>query len=185
VILDTESCPPDNEPVCAERVLELSEEEKAARFDELQLKLVPLWKSIARVNQDPQTIVVVPSLTVDTLGLPGAMLQAYEERFLFLLLLRQPRARMIYVTSQAILPSIVDYYRLAPGRDPSHARQRLVSSRRSTARTVADREAPRLTAPAGADPKLDRRSRSRPPGAPERHRFERDLALELGSRCTG
>jgi hypothetical protein len=55
------------------------------------------------------------------------VIQAYEERFLFLLLLlRQPRARLIYVTSRTILPSIVDYYLdLLPGVIPSHARQRL------------------------------------------------------------
>ena len=96
------------------------------RFDELQKKLVPLWKSIEHFNQDPQTIVVVPSMSIDAIG-AGAVMQAYEERFLFLLLLlRQPRARMIYVTSQAILPSIIDYYlALLPGVIPSHARQRL------------------------------------------------------------
>src|SRR6266540_4343780 len=98
----------------------------SAEFDQLQKKLVPLWKSIERFNQDPQTIVVVPSLSVDMAG-AGAVVQAYEERFLFLLLLlRQPRARLIYVTSRTILPSIIDYYLdLLPGVIPSHARQRL------------------------------------------------------------
>src|SRR5438445_1921076 len=97
-----------------------------AEFDQLQKKLVPLWKSIERLNQDPQTIVVVPSMSIDAIG-SGAVMQAYEERFLFLLLLlRQPRARLIYVTSQTILPSIIDYYLdLLPGVIPSHARQRL------------------------------------------------------------
>src|SRR5437879_8262131 len=72
-----------------------------AEFDQLQKKLVPLWKSIERLNQDPQTIVVVPSMSIDAIG-SGTLMQAYEERFLFLLLLlRQPRARLIYVTSQA------------------------------------------------------------------------------------
>ena len=95
-------------------------------FDQLQRKLVPLWKSIERFNQDPQTIVVVPSMSIDAID-SGAVMQAYEERFLFLLLLlRQPRARLIYVTSRTILPSIVDYYLdLLPGVIPSHARQRL------------------------------------------------------------
>ena len=109
----------------------LMPEEKAApdlqtEFDQLQKKLVPLWKSIERFNQDPQTIVVVPSMSIDAIG-SGAVMQAYEERFLFLLLLlRQPRARLIYVTSQTILPSIIDYYLdLLPGVIPSHARQRL------------------------------------------------------------
>jgi hypothetical protein len=97
-----------------------------AEFDRLQKKLVPLWKSIERLNQDPQTIVVVPSMSIDGMS-SGAVMQAYEERFLFLLLLlRQPRARLIYVTSQPILPSIIDYYLgLLPGVIPSHARQRL------------------------------------------------------------
>src|SRR6266542_1725972 len=96
------------------------------QFDQMQKKLVPLWKSIESFNQDPQTIVVVPSMSVDLAG-AGAVVQAYEERFLFLLLLlRQPRARMVYVTSQTILPTIIDYYLdLLPGVIPSHARQRL------------------------------------------------------------
>src|SRR5213083_3323094 len=95
-------------------------------FEQLQKKLVPLWKSIERFNQDAQTIVVVPSMSIDAID-SGAVMQAYEERFLFLLLLlRQPRARLIYVTSQMILPSIIDYYLdLLPGVIPSHARQRL------------------------------------------------------------
>src|SRR5438067_4100531 len=97
-----------------------------AEFNRLQKKLVPLWKSIERFSQDPQTIVVVPSMSIDAID-SGAVIQAYEERFLFLLLLlRQPRARLIYVTSRTILPSIIDYYLdLLPGVIPSHARQRL------------------------------------------------------------
>ena len=100
--------------------------DSSPEFDQLQKKLVPLWKSIERFNQDPQTIVVVPSLSIDAID-SGAVIQAYEERFLFLLLLlRQPRARLIYVTSRTILPSIIDYYLdLLPGVIPSHARQRL------------------------------------------------------------
>ncbi len=97
-----------------------------AEFDQLQKKLVPLWKSIEHLNQDPQTIVVVPSMSIDAIS-SGAVMQAYEERFLFLLLLlRQPRARLIYVTSQTILPSIIEYYLdLLPGVISSHARRRL------------------------------------------------------------
>src|SRR5437763_15190564 len=93
-----------------------------AEFDQLQKKLVPLWKSIERFNQDPQTIVVVPSMSIDAIS-SGAVMQAYEERFLFLLLLlRQRRARLIYVTSQTILPSVIDYYFcLLSGVIPSHA----------------------------------------------------------------
>jgi hypothetical protein len=59
--------------------------------------------------------------------MPAAVVQAYEERFLFLLLLlRQPNAKLVYVTSQTIHPSIIDYYLgLLPGIIPSHARKRL------------------------------------------------------------
>jgi hypothetical protein len=118
-------------------------------FDQLQKKLVPLWKSIERFNQDPQTIVVVPSMSIDAID-SGAAIQAYEERFLFLLLLlRQPRARLIYVTSRTILPSIVDYYLdLLPGVIPSHARQRLflASPMDGSVRSLSEKllERPRL-----------------------------------------
>ncbi|HEX3145013.1 MAG TPA: peptide ligase PGM1-related protein [Pyrinomonadaceae bacterium] len=106
--------------------LGLTEAEAETEFDRLQKKLVPLWRSIQSFNQDEQTIVVVPSLTID-FDCSSAELQAYEERFLFLLLLlRQPRARLIYVTSQMIHPNIVDYYLdLLPGVIASHARKRL------------------------------------------------------------
>jgi PGM1 C-terminal domain len=120
-----------------------------AQFDQLQKKLVPLWKSIERFNQDPQTIVVVPSMSIDAIG-SGALMQAYEERFLFLLLLlRQPRARLIYVTSQTILPSIIDYYLdLLPGVIPSHARPRLflIAPLDGSARPLSDKllDRPRL-----------------------------------------
>ncbi|HSF84193.1 MAG TPA: hypothetical protein VLG28_00865 [Acidimicrobiia bacterium] len=97
-----------------------------AAYDALQAKLVPLWSSIDHLNTDEQTIVVVPSADVNV-ELSASELQAYEERFLFLLfLLRQPRARMIYVTGQPIHPDIVDYYLdLLPGVIQSNARKRL------------------------------------------------------------
>jgi PGM1 C-terminal domain len=119
------------------------------QFDQLQKKLVPLWKSIQSINQDPQTIVVVPSMSIDMVA-AGAEIQAYEERFLFLLLLlRQPRARLVYVTSQAIHPSIIDYYLdLLPGVIPSHARRRLflLSPLDASVRPLTDKllERPRL-----------------------------------------
>src|SRR5204863_6816308 len=120
-----------------------------SEFDRLPNKLVPLWKSIAGFNQDPQTIVVGPSMSTDAIG-SGAVMQAYEERFLFLLLLlRQPRARLIYVTSQTILPNIIDYYLdLLPGVIPSHARPRLflIAPLDGSARPLSDKllDRPRL-----------------------------------------
>jgi PGM1 C-terminal domain len=97
------------------------------RFDALQQKLVPLWQSIERLNESEQTIVVVCSMTLDEPNMPASVLQAYEERFLFLLLLlRQPRAHLVYATSLAINPTVVDYYLgLLPGVIASHARRRL------------------------------------------------------------
>jgi hypothetical protein len=95
-------------------------------YDRLQSRLVPLWSSLDHLNNDEQTIVVVPSADIDV-ELSASELQAYEERYLFLLfLLRQPNARMVYVTGQAIHPDIIDYYLdLLPGVISSHARKRL------------------------------------------------------------
>jgi len=105
---------------------DVSPEQAAAQFDQLQKKLIPLWELIESFNQHEQTIVVVPSMSVDV-TVAGLEAQGYEERFLFLLLLlAQPRARMIYVTSQAIHPSVIEYYLdLLSGVIPSHALRRL------------------------------------------------------------
>jgi PGM1 C-terminal domain len=161
----------------------LTADEAAARFDELQRKLVPLWRSIQTLTPDEQTIVVVPSLSVDDLGWSGSVLQAYEERFLFLLLLlRQPRARMVYVTSQAINPSIVDYYLdLLPGVIPSHARRRLflVTPLDGSAQPLSEKllERPRLLASIRALVLDPDRAHLVPFNTTQ---LERDLALALG-----
>lgn len=162
--------------------LGLTEEEADARFDALQEKLLPLWRSIRAMTADEQTIVVAPSLSVDFQASP-AIVQAYEERFLFLLLLlRQPRARMIYLTSQAIHPSIVDYY-LAhlPGVIPSHARRRLFLL------SPLDGSSRPLSAKLLSRPKLLAEIRSLIVNPDHAHlvtynttTLERDLALRLG-----
>lgn len=104
----------------------LSRAEIEERFDALQHKLVPLWEFIGAPTQQEHTIVVIPSMTLDHV-FHGAVQQAFEERFLFMLfLLRQPRVRMLYITSMAIQPDIVDYYlHILPGVVASHARKRL------------------------------------------------------------
>jgi len=104
----------------------LSEGEANREFDRLQARLLPLWNSMRAMTQDEQTIVVIPSINVDA-KVTGVRQQALEERFLFLLLLlRQPRARLIYVTSLEIHPEVVDYYLdLLPGVFSGHARKRL------------------------------------------------------------
>ncbi|MEX2587160.1 MAG: peptide ligase PGM1-related protein [Actinomycetota bacterium] len=119
------------------------------RFEALQAKLAPFWKTMA--DAGPQTVVVVPSISYDD-SILGKLqgLRYYEERFLILLmLLRDPRARLIYVTSQPILPNVVDYYlHLLPGVIPSQAAKRLflISASDSTQRplTLKLLERPRL-----------------------------------------
>ena len=163
--------------------LGLDPEEAQTRFDELQAKLVPLWQSVETMTQDEQTIVVVCSMTLEDPNMPAAVVQAYEERFLFLLLLlRQPRARLVYVTSQAVHPSIVDYYLgLLPGIIPSHARQRLhlVSPLDGSSRPLSEKLLER--------PRLLEQIRSLVPDPDRAHlvpfnttELERDLALALG-----
>jgi len=153
------------------------------RFDLLQEKLVPLWESIQSINQDPQTIVVVPSITLDSLHSSGRSSQAYEERFLFLLLLlRQPHARLIYVTSEPILDSVIDYYlNLLPGVIPSHARPRLFAV------PVHDAGPGPLSQKLLERPRLMEHIRSLIPDPDRAHlvpynttELERDLAVRLG-----
>jgi Pre ATP-grasp domain len=72
-----------------------------------------------------QSVVIVPSRTIEKFHEPPAETQAYEERLLCLLLmLRDPEIRIVYVTSNAVAEPIVDYYLslLPPGTD---ARERL------------------------------------------------------------
>jgi hypothetical protein len=105
-----------------------------ARFDDLQTKLAPMWKRIGQQDQPgseyqqaENTIVVIPSMSIDS-DFKGLEQQAYEERFLFMLfLLRQPNVRMMYITSQPVQPSIVDYYlSILPGVVTTNARRRLL-----------------------------------------------------------
>jgi len=163
--------------------LGLTPDQITVRYSGLQAKLVPLWKSIASLNRDPQTIVVVPSITLDALNMPPAVLQAMEERFLFMLfLLRQPNARMIYVTSRPILPDVVDYYLgLLPGVIPAHARARFFNPvpHDSTLRPLSLKllERPRLLAQIrDLIPDKDR-AHLVPYNTTE---LERDLAIRLG-----
>ncbi len=162
--------------------LGISEEDAQRRFETLQEKLVPLWKRIRRINNCEQTIVVVPSQTID-FDCQGAEMQAYEERMLFmLLLLRQPRARLVYATSQTILPSTLDYYlSLMPGVINSHAKERFFNV------AVEDRTPRPLTIKLLERPHVCERIRALIPDPDKAHlvafnvtTHERDLALRLG-----
>jgi len=163
--------------------IQLPEHDLQARFDALQGKLVPQWKLIEAFTPAPRVIVVVPSLSGVDLPLDSTKQQAYEERFLFLLfLLRQPRAQLVYVTSEPVQPNLIDYYLgLLPGVVASHARRRLhlVSPNDGSTRP--------LTAKLLERPRLLEQIRSVAGGPDEAHlvpfnatTLERDLALRLG-----
>jgi hypothetical protein len=113
--------------VAGTTLVALGEAERYERFDRLQRRMPGVWDAM-RHNRAGESVVVIPSVTSDRVGgWSGSLTQAYEERFLFmLLLLRQPRLRMIYVTSMPVAPAIIEYYlALLPGVIPSHARARL------------------------------------------------------------
>jgi hypothetical protein len=163
------------------RLSELSEAERGARFARLQERLVPLWAAM-RLNQPGESIVVVPSVAPDATQ-TGAMIQALEERMLFLLLLlRKPRMRVIYVTGRPVPESVVEYYlALLPGVIPRQARRRLfmVATHDGSARSLVEKLLER--------PRVLEQLRELIPDPARSHlvpyttsALERDLALSLG-----
>jgi hypothetical protein len=130
---------------------DLTLEQEIAEFERLKPRLRDVWETLTMRDEEPHTSVVVPSLSLDRGSLEklsGASF--YEERLLFLLIrLRNPRARMVYVTSQPVHPLILEYYfQLLAGIPASHARSRLTllcaydASPRSLSEKVLER--PRL-----------------------------------------
>ena len=98
-------------------------------FAELQKRLRALWPSVSlrSIGDVERTVVVVHSISMEVPDQLIPVFPAYEERFLCLVLslLRSPRSRVIYVTSQPILPRLVDYYfGLVPELDTPEARSR-------------------------------------------------------------
>ncbi|WP_193193616.1 peptide ligase PGM1-related protein [Nostoc sp. MG11] len=109
--------------------INLSELEQCDQFRHLQLTLRERWKTIELFDNSEADILVVPSLSIDQRELQKiAGCEHYEERLLFSLMrLRNPRTRLIYVTSVPLHPSIIEYYlQLLPGIPFSHARNRLL-----------------------------------------------------------
>ena len=117
-------------------------------------------------QEEPHTSVVVPSLTLDQAELrklPGVSF--YEERLLFLLIrLRNPRGRMVYITSQPIHPMILEYYFQflagVPGQPCARAPDAPLRARRLAA--LADREDPGAAAPDRAHPRRHPRRATAP-----------------------
>lgn len=112
--------------LAANNALEIEQEKK--KFDQLQEYFKNDFAKVYPDRYGLKTIVVIPSLTMDQEILDkidGVF--HYEERLLCLLmLLRMPRANVVYVSSTVIDPVIIDYYlHLLPGITGYHARQRL------------------------------------------------------------
>ncbi len=135
-------------------------------FAELQQRLRALWPSVTlrSIGDVERTVVVVHSISMDVPDQLIPVFPAYEERFLCLVLslLRSRNSRVVYVTSQPILPRLIDYYfGLVPELDTPEARSRfsvvsLVDSRnlpltkKLLARPGRDRADPRARRRAGA-----------------------------------
>lgn len=130
---------------------DLSLEKELEIFDTLKPRLEGMWKTVMSREEEPYTSVVVPSLTLDQSELRKiAGVSFYEERLLFLLIrLRNPRAQMVYVTSQPVHPMILEYYfQFLEGIPASHARSRLtlLSAYDASPRSLTEKilERPRL-----------------------------------------
>jgi hypothetical protein len=162
---------------------DLDEQERYDAYDELQRRLPPVWGAMRR-DQPSESAVVVPSISLErTTAGSGTVMQAMEERALFLLLLlRQPMLTLVYVTSRPIEEEIVEYYLgLLPGIVPSHARRRLRLV------SVGDSSPQPLSAKLLARPRLLREIRDLIPDRAVSHlipynttELERDVALSLG-----
>jgi hypothetical protein len=124
-----------------------------AAFVRIQATLPGQFRDIFPDPAAPRTVVVVPSLSIDQDVLAKvAGVHHYEERMLsMLMLLRLPRTRVIYLTSQPLSETIIDYYlHLLQGVPAQHARGRLTllscfdGSARPLTRKILER--PRLLA---------------------------------------
>ena len=111
------------------QTLHNSSSEQSERFQHLQSQLRERWHTVELFDRSDADILVIPSLSLDQRELQKIEgVVHYEERLLFSLIrLRNPRTRLIYVTSQPLHPSVIDYYlHLLPGIPFSHARDRLL-----------------------------------------------------------
>lgn len=102
--------------------------EELAAYARIQARLPDLFRRVALDHRLPNTVVVVPSLSLDQEELNKVSgVHHYEERLLYMLmLLRRPRTRLVFVTSNQLDPSVVDYYlHLLSGVPTAHARRRL------------------------------------------------------------
>ena len=125
-------------------------------FENLKPRLDGVWDSLTDCDERTYTSVVVPSMTLDQRELKKLVgAPFYEERLLLLLIrLRNPRAHMVYVTSQPVHPMILEYYlNLLTGIPASHARGAPDDAVRARfVAAIVDGEDPRAAASDSADP---------------------------------
>ncbi|CAM2068855.1 PGM1-C domain-containing protein [Sulfidibacter corallicola] len=103
--------------------------EELTLFNRVQERLAHLFRVVFDEPDAPRTVVVIPSLSLDHEVLQRISgVHHYEERMLcMLMLLRLPRTRLIYITSQSLDVSVIDYFlNLLPGVPVGHARKRLL-----------------------------------------------------------
>jgi len=102
--------------------------DEATQFRQLQKQLPRVWEQFQNDPSYEHTSVIVPSMSVNQEELAKVTGAAfYEERLMFALIrLRNPNARLVYVTSNPVHPDVVDYYlQLLDSVSASHARKRL------------------------------------------------------------
>jgi hypothetical protein len=130
---------------------DLSLDQELAAFEQLKPRLAQIWTALTASDDRPYTSVVVPSMTLDQSELRKLVgAPFYEERLLLLLIrLRNPKAHVVYVTSQPVHSAILDYYlTFLMGIPASHARKRLtmLCAQDSSPRPLTEKiiERPRL-----------------------------------------
>src|SRR5438874_9279357 len=102
--------------------------EETIIYNDIQRRFSKQFEKIFPDKLAPRTVVIIPSLSLDSEILAKVKgFIHYEERMLCLLmLLRMPLTKIIYVTSVPVADVIIDYYlHLLPGITGYHARQRL------------------------------------------------------------
>lgn len=158
-------------------------DEVVEKFQCLQAQLRDRVQSTEGLSLEEHDVLVIPSITLDQYQLRKVQgVHQYEERLLFSLTrLRNPRMRLVYVTSQPLHPSVIDYYlHLMPGIPFSHARERLFlfsaydSSYKSLTEKVLER--PRLVERIARALRPDRSYMVCFNATP----FERELSVKLG-----
>lgn len=122
-------------------------------FRQLQSHLADRWRTLHQDAPGAHDVVVLPSLSLEGVRDSSIVgLHHYEERMLFSLnLLRYPRVRVIYITSNPIDSAIIDYFlSLVGGIPAAHMRRRLhlLSAYDASTRPLTEKilERPRLIA---------------------------------------